>query len=110
MIRVTKYLNNKDEIIGFNSSGHADYATKGQDIICSAVSVLVINTINSVDKYTSDIIDYNEDEETGTIDFIIYSNISEKSELLLKSLFLGLQGIQDSYGRQYIKFYTKRIR
>ncbi len=110
MITVTSYINQDNKIIGFRSSGHANYATKGQDIICSAVSVLVINTVNSIYEFTSDIITYDENEEDGMIDFIITSNISDESELLLKSLFLGLQGIRDSYGTQYIKFDKKKIR
>ncbi|NLJ90092.1 MAG: ribosomal-processing cysteine protease Prp [Clostridiales bacterium] len=110
MIKVTSYINEEDKLIGFRCSGHANYATKGQDIVCSAVSVLVINTINSIYEFTSDIITYDEDEEEGMIDFIITSNISSESELLLKSLFLGLQGIRDSYGTNYIKFNSKKIR
>ena len=109
MIKVTSYINNNNKIIGFLCSGHAGYADKGFDIICSAVSVLVINTVNSIDEFTSDIFDYKEDEETGRIDFLIHSNVSDESELLLKSLFLGLQGIQDSYGKKHIKFNKKRF-
>ncbi len=102
MIKITQYINKDNKIIGFNSSGHAEYADKGQDIVCSAVSVLIINTINSISEFTSDIIEYDEDEEAGMIDFIIPSNISCESELLLKSLFLGLKSIVDSYGTEYI--------
>ncbi len=110
MIKVTRYINDDDKIIGFNCSGHANYATKGQDIICSAVSVLVINTVNSIDEFTKDVTNYYEDEDTGVIDFIINSNLSNESELLLKALFLGLESIQDSYGAGYINFNKKKFR
>ena len=110
MIKITKYINEEDKIIGFNCSGHANYATKGQDIICSAVSVLVINTINSIDEFTGDTFNYDEDEDTGIIDFIIDSNLSNESELLLQSLFLGFKSIQDSYGTEYINFNKKKFR
>ncbi len=109
MIKVTQYINKEDKIIGFKCSGHANYATKGQDIICSAVSVLVINTVNSIAEFTDDFISYSEDEESGIIDFTIDSHISNESELLLNSMFLGLQGIQESYGSDYITFNKKRI-
>ena len=39
-------------MIGFHVEGHAGYADYGQDIVCSAVSVLVINCINSIDELT----------------------------------------------------------
>ena len=109
MIKVIKYVNEEDKIVGFKCSGHANYAEEGQDIICSAVSSLVINTVNSIEKYTSDNFDNKEDEESGLIDFLIHSDISNESELLLKSLFLGLQGIIEAYGEQYISI-KKKIR
>ena len=28
--------------------GHAGYAKRGEDIVCAAISVLTINTINSI--------------------------------------------------------------
>ena len=36
------------EYVGFSSKGHAGYADEGYDIICAAVSVLTVNTINSI--------------------------------------------------------------
>ena len=36
------------EIVGFQTEGHAGYADAGSDIVCAAISVLVINAINSV--------------------------------------------------------------
>ena len=34
--------------------GHAGYAEPGQDIVCAAVSALVINTINAIEAFTED--------------------------------------------------------
>ena len=42
------------EYVGFSSKGHAGYAEEGYDIICAAVSVLTVNTINSIEKFTDD--------------------------------------------------------
>ena len=38
------------EIVGFQTEGHAGYADAGSDIVCAAISVLVINTINKTAK------------------------------------------------------------
>ena len=38
--------------MGFDLEGHAGYSEAGTDIVCAAVSVLVINTINAVEMYT----------------------------------------------------------
>ena len=51
MTHITFFKNSEKEITGFYSAGHAGYAESGSDIICSAISVLTINTINSV-SYT----------------------------------------------------------
>jgi uncharacterized protein len=104
MIKVSIYQNADGKIIGFRTIGHAGFAESGQDIICAAVSVLIINTMNSIEHFTSDTFEYKEDEKKGQIDFKIVSKLSNDSSLLLNSLFLGLQGIQDDYGQEYIKF------
>lgn len=103
MIEISVYKNADGKFTGFACSGHAGYAESGQDIVCAAVSALVINTMNSIEKFTSDTFEYQEDESKGQIDFRIVSGLSKESGLLLNSLFLGLQGIQEDYGRQYIK-------
>ena len=54
MIDVTLFQNDSGDYVGFRMTGHAEYAEYGSDIVCAAVSVLVINTINSVEKFTDD--------------------------------------------------------
>ena len=40
------------EYFSFSVSGHAGYAEAGRDIVCAAVSMLVINTANALDGLT----------------------------------------------------------
>ena len=40
------------EVLGFKTYGHSGYADEGSDIVCSAISLLVINTINAIDTFT----------------------------------------------------------
>ena len=40
----------KKEYVGLICMGHAGYAENEPDIVCAAVSVLVINTINAIEK------------------------------------------------------------
>jgi uncharacterized protein YsxB (DUF464 family) len=54
MTHITFFKNSEKEITGFYSAGHAGYAESGSDIICSAISVLTINTINSIEAFTDD--------------------------------------------------------
>ena len=45
MTKVTILQNSKNECVGFDVYGHAGYADAGEDIVCAAISILVINTI-----------------------------------------------------------------
>jgi uncharacterized protein YsxB (DUF464 family) len=103
MINVSIFKNAENLITGFTLSGHADYSEYGSDVVCSAVSALVINTINSIENFTSDRFRLEQDENKGFIEFHVISSISNNSNLLLSSLALGLQGIEEDYSNKYIK-------
>ena len=83
-------------------SGHAGYDVSGKDIVCAAVSALALNTINSIHEFTEDKYSCSQDEKKGLIEFIIVSDISKESALLLNALFLGLKGIEQNYGKRFI--------
>lgn len=111
MIKVRIYRNDKLKIYGFQLSGHADFSDDGDDIICSAVSILVINTINAIETFTDEEFQTDADETEGG--FIKYSlplikNGKENKdvELLLETMLLGLNNIENEYGC-YIKINDK---
>jgi len=89
MIRVTVYKRG-NEITGFHSEGHAGYADEGSDIYCAAVSVLVINTINSIERFTDDSFTEEVSEDDAAIVFKSNGAVSHDAELLLQSLVSGL--------------------
>lgn len=99
MIRVTIYKTQRHEYTGFDVSGHAEYAEGGQDIVCAAASALIINAINSIERFTDDKISCVSDEETGEIVFRFDSHPSHDARILLDSMILGLEEIEDS--REY---------
>ena len=103
MINVSIYKNAENLVTGFRLSGHADYSEYGSDIVCAAVSALVINTINSIENFTSDRFTLDQDEKKGFIEFQVISPLSNNSNLLLSSLVLGLSGIVEEYTEKYIK-------
>ena len=98
-----------DYIVGFETKGHAGYAKRGEDIICAATSVLVINTINSIEKYTDDKFVMKDNERTGFINFKIKGKPCKETELLLKSMILGLTMIVKEYGDEYIRLIFKEV-
>lgn len=103
MINVSIYMTADGLITGFRLSGHALYSEYGKDIVCAAVSALVINTINSIEKFTSDKFSLKEDEDEGFIEFHMALPVSSSSNLLLSSLALGLEQIAREYPDKYIK-------
>ena len=89
----------KDEIVAFSVTGHAEYADKGQDIVCSAVSALTINAVNSVERLTNDRICAAEAD--GELHAEIQGTAGPETQLLLKSMVLGLKSIAEQYP-QYV--------
>ena len=103
MIKAIVFYDETGKVIkGFRVSGHAGYAECGNDIVCSAVSMLTINTCNSIERLTEDRFAYQEDEVNGFIELEM-QDITEKSQLLLSSFVLGLHSVEEAYGHRYIK-------
>ncbi|MBB2182934.1 ribosomal-processing cysteine protease Prp [Lachnospiraceae bacterium MD1] len=103
MINVSIYKNAENLITGFTLDGHANYSEAGSDIVCAAVSALVINTINSIENFTSDRFELKQDEKKGFLEFHVISGISNNTNLLLSSMALGLYGVVEEYKGKYIK-------
>ena len=79
MITVTIYQNRFGQYKGFHCLGHAQYAAYG----------------------TQETFEAETDQETGLIDIRFHQQIGHEAELLLKTMILGLQDIQDKYGKDY---------
>ena len=94
MIHAVIYQN-RGECLGFDLSGHAGYADSGEDVVCAAVSVLVINTLNSLDRFTEDHFSIDTDEESGEIIFRFELFPSHDAKLLLDAMILGLSDMAD---------------
>ncbi len=90
-------------------SGHADYADSGEDIVCAAISVLVINTINSLETLTETMMQVDTDENSGKIDVRFSEDLKEDGRLLMDSLVLGLQGVAEEYGKSYVELKFKEV-
>jgi len=92
----------------FSSTGHAGYAAHGEDIVCSAVSVLVINCVNSIMKFCDDAISVDASEDGGMIEFDLPEVASKEATLLMDSLMLGLDGVAQEYSR-FIQIDIKEV-
>ena len=104
-ISITRHNSEYSQIKAF---GHAEYNDYGKDIVCAAVSVLIINTANSLEKFTNDLITA-ETHEDGTTEILVKEHPSKEAILLIDSLILGLDGIRNQYGKKYLSVDYKEV-
>ena len=81
---------------------------EGQDIVCAAVSALIITTVNSLEKFTEEQIEAEADEGYVSIHFKTNPN-TERGKLLMDSLILGLTEIEHSYNNRYLTVKVKEV-
>lgn len=55
----------RGHVSGFTITGHADAGEYGQDIVCSAVSVLSITTVNGLQEVVGLDVDVDSDDKNG---------------------------------------------
>ena len=110
MTRVTIYKTKTGEYRKFTCDGHAAYADYGQDIVCAAISVLVINTVKSLEEITKEPIQVEADEKAGRIVCTFLKELlQETSVALMDSLVLGLSRIEAQYGKRHCKLKFKEV-
>lgn len=110
MTKVTIYKTKAGEYRKFTCDGHAAYANYGQDIVCAAISVLVINTVNSLEEITKEPIQVEANEKAGRIlCTFLKESLQETSVALMDSLVLGLSRIEAQYGKKHCKLTFKEV-
>ena len=77
----------------------------GETLVCAAVSLLVINTVNSIETLTEADISYEYNEEGGYLSFVLLSD-RETAEgkaagLLLDALDLGFQSVAQAHPGEF---------
>lgn len=109
MITVTFHKTRTGEYKDFVCSGHAGFDEYGKDIVCASVSVLVINTINSLEELAREKIVVDSDEKNGRIYCQFEAPLQEKSKVLVDSLVLGISQIAGQYGEKYCKLKFEEV-
>ena len=99
----------KDSYRGFTCMGHAGFARSGNDIVCAAISVLVINTLNSIEELAKEEIIAQSDEKKGYIECHFPDEINDKTKLLMDSMVMGLKEIKRNYGKKYFELIIKEV-
>lgn len=100
-------------IVGFEVSGHAQYEDRGKDIVCAAVSVLTINSINTLEEVLKlkKEINYSQEDNLITLDINTKSldeNRLHDTQVVLRSFELGITSILREY-QDYVELYYKEV-
>ena len=111
MTTVIIYHNSNKEYTGFTCMGHAGYAKKSlfgtkPDILCSAISILTINTVNSLELLADekDNMKLNTNEATGFLKCDFLKPVTKPdSKILLDAMVLGLKELSKEYGSEYLQ-------
>ena len=89
---------NKDNITSLLVTGHADYADKGLDIVCSAVSALTQTLIANVDRLHPGLTHISDGR--ASVDLAEVNN--EDIYLLMDAFVLGLKQIASQYPKNIL--------
>ncbi|MDO4615037.1 MAG: ribosomal-processing cysteine protease Prp [Lachnospiraceae bacterium] len=109
MTKVTFYQDSDGAYMGFTCEEHAGYADEGEDIVCAAISALVFNTVNSIEAFTEDVFTLDTDASSAFLSFRLENTPSEQCTLLIKSLLLGLQSMEDGQYSDFIDIIFEEV-
>lgn len=119
MINIEVYYNNCDQIIGFEAKGHGMDRNRAEkyDLVCCAVSVLTITTVNGItdylgikpgelfvhDGWLKMLLPVNEDSSIAVEDKVK----SDQADALLSSMVMGLEQVAGDYDK-FVKLKKRR--
>ncbi|MBP5299615.1 MAG: ribosomal-processing cysteine protease Prp [Lachnospiraceae bacterium] len=96
----------------FSVSGHAGFAqavNSDKDLVCASVSVLVINTINALEKLTDIGMKVDSDEKKGIIECRFSDIPNESEKVLVDAMVLGISSIESEYGTRFCRLRFEEV-
>lgn len=104
MIKVNIFYKN-NKINEINVSGHANYALKGNDIVCAGVSSICYACINSFDKIDEKCIKIDDGYLDINLDKV---EINDHDSTIIEVMINGLKMISEQYHSK-VKICEKEI-
>jgi uncharacterized protein YsxB (DUF464 family) len=99
-VEVTRDCNGR--ICAFMARNH------GESHACAAVSLMILNTVNSIEAFTSQDFDCDYEESGGFICFALKGQRKHDAGLLLDAMLLGLGCVQEQYPSE-IELFGKEV-
>ena len=100
MIQVA-FFNREGDLVGFEASGHAGYDVYGRDIVCAAVSGILLTTLGGIDEVVGVHPKVKRNDESGYLQVQLPLQLEEAAKhdacLLIRSAENGLRSISEQY-------------
>lgn len=95
MVKITIDKDAEDNIIGYNATGHSDYAERGQDIVCAAVSTLLQTALLGLTRLADSKATFRITD--GKMNVKLVEKPTHDSNLILECMKIGLIEIENAY-------------
>lgn len=102
MVRVVIERSSDGKITGYSGYGHALYASRGEDIVCAAISMLLQTTLLGLIEVVRAEVKYSQEEGSLSCRLAPGQEQDEKAQVLMETMLLGLRNIEDSYGDHFV--------
>jgi uncharacterized protein YsxB (DUF464 family) len=100
MIEVA-FFKQEGDLIGFEASGHAGYDVYGRDIVCAAVSGILLTTLGGIQEVVGAHPKVRRNDENGYLQVQLPLHLEEVKKhdacLLIRSAENGLRSISEQY-------------
>lgn len=91
MIEIVYSLKNDE--FNFSSIGHANYDKIGKDIVCSAVSSIIIGALNAI----KDIESFKINIQKGDVKIESIKKITQHDEIVFETMIIQLKTIENEF-------------
>ena len=101
MIKIN-FLETNGRVLKLEAIGHADYDCHGKDIVCSAVSAILVGGCNALENQK----EYFINIAAGNLVIDTKNKITPHDEIVMRTVLTQLQTIEESY-KAFIKVSKK---
>lgn len=91
---LVKFEKFDDKFVSLNVSGHANFANKGEDLVCAGVSSIVFGALNAFDKLANEHFKMEVLDNLIKVETLSNACITDK---LLNFVYIQLLTIKDQY-------------
>ena len=98
MIKIDVYKDSLGLINGCKIVGHAGLAESGQDIVCSAISILAYTTASAVQQLLN--IQLDGETSPGRMEFFLTANANDQTQLLFRTMLIGFTDVAQQYPKR----------